>query len=124
LVIDINGLLCDAKHVKFAKGWNPLESTYWCENKLVSLGLDMFDFLHLCSQIFDIMIWSQTTLPNLVPIIQYLLKVEGLKPIFVWDEVSPRLRNLGPQNALLINDCPFKCIGNMSYSSNILPLPF
>jgi hypothetical protein len=96
--------------------------------------------------VFDIGIWSSTNLLNLVPMIEYhLTKVEGLKLMFlwgnekcehthihhplnvekefvlknmkrVWDEVSPTFRSLGPHNMLLIDDCPFKCMGNMPFS--------
>jgi hypothetical protein len=79
-------------------------------------------------------------------------KVEGLKPMFlwgdekcerthichplnvnrelvlknmkrVWEEINPTFRSLGPHNTLLIDDCPFKCIGNMPFSYN-LPMSF
>jgi hypothetical protein len=91
-------------------------------------------FLCICGTKFDIEIWSSTTLPNLVPMVQHLFAgVKGLNPMFVWgiekcecthikhpfnryrdlvlenmqrmwDEVSPRFRNLGPHNMLLIDD--------------------
>jgi len=96
--------------------------------------------------VFDIRIWSSTNLPDLVPMIEYhLTKLEGLKLMFLWgnkkcehthichplnakkefvlknmkkmrDEVSPTFRSIGPHNTLLINDCPFKCTGNMPFS--------
>jgi hypothetical protein len=73
------------------------------------------------------------------------LKVEGLKPMFlwgdekcehahirhplnvnrelvlkimkkVWEDISLTFRSLGPHNTLLIDDCPFKCISNMPLS--------
>jgi hypothetical protein len=98
------------------------------------------------------MIWSSTTLPNLVPMVQHLfVGVKDLNPMFVWgnekcecthirhplnrdqdlvlrnmqkvwDEVSLGFRSLSPHNTLLIDDYPFKCIGNMP-SSYILCLP-
>jgi hypothetical protein len=103
--------------------------------------------------VFDIGIWSSTTFANLVPMVEYLLaKVEGLKLLFLWgnekcehthichplnverelvlknmkrmwDEVSLTFRSLGPHNTLLIDDCLFKCIGNLPFSY-ILPFPF
>ncbi len=41
----------------------------------------------------------------------------------VWDEISHGFRPLGPQNTLLINDCPYKCIGNVPFSY-ILPFTY
>jgi hypothetical protein len=41
----------------------------------------------------------------------------------VWDEISPGFRPLDPQNTLLIDDCSFKCIGNVPFSY-ILPLMY
>jgi hypothetical protein len=90
-------------------------------------------------------IWSSTNVLNLVPMIEYhLTKIEGLKLMFLWgnekcehshirhplnakqfvlknmkimwDEVNFTFRSLGPHNTLLIDDCPFKCIGNISFS--------
>jgi hypothetical protein len=102
---------------------------------------------------FDIGIWSSTTFSNLVPMVEYhLTKVESLKLMFLWgnekcehthirhplnakrelvlknmkrvcDEVSPTFRSLGPHNTLLIDDCSFKCRGNMPFSY-ILPFLF
>jgi hypothetical protein len=103
--------------------------------------------------VFDIGIWSSTTLSNLVPMVEYhLTKVEGLKLMFlrgnekcehthihhplnakkelvlknmkrVWDEVNPTFTSLNPHNMLLIENCPFKCIGNITLSY-ILPFLF
>jgi hypothetical protein len=145
-------LLCDAKHLKSRKIWGPLVPAKQCENKLISPTFGCWWVLCMCSTKFDIGIWS-STLPNLVPMVQHLfVRVEGLNTLFVWgnekcecthikhplnrnydlvmknmqkmwDEVSPRYRSLGPHNTLLINDYPFKCIGNMP-SCYILALPF
>jgi len=41
----------------------------------------------------------------------------------IWEEISLTFRSLGPHNTLLIDDCPFKCIGNMPFSY-ILPMFF
>lgn len=41
----------------------------------------------------------------------------------VWDEISLGFRPLGPQNTLLIDDCPYNCIGNVPFSY-ILPLMY
>jgi len=41
----------------------------------------------------------------------------------MWDEISLGFRPLDPQNTLLINDCPYKCIGNVPFSY-ILPLTY
>jgi len=41
----------------------------------------------------------------------------------VWEEINLGFRELGPHNTLLIDDCPYKCIGNVPYSY-ILPHPF
>jgi hypothetical protein len=103
--------------------------------------------------VFDIVTWSSTTPPNLVPMVEYhLTKVKGLKLMFlwgdekcehthichslnvekelvlknvkrVWDEVSLTFKSFGPHNTLLIDDCLFKCIGNMPFLY-ILPFPF
>jgi hypothetical protein len=34
----------------------------------------------------------------------------------VWREIGPRFKELGSTNILLINDCPYKCLGNVPYS--------
>jgi len=103
--------------------------------------------------VFDIGIWSSTTFPNQIPMVEYhLTKVEPLKLMFlwgnekcehnqichslnagrefvlknmkkVWDEVNPTFRSLGPHIMLLIDHCSFKCIGNMPFS-NTLPFLF
>jgi hypothetical protein len=41
----------------------------------------------------------------------------------MFQEISPRFRELTYCNILLIDDCPYKCMGNMPYS-NILLHPF
>jgi len=41
----------------------------------------------------------------------------------VFQEISPRFRELTYHNTLLIDDCPYKCMGIMPYSY-ILPHPF
>jgi hypothetical protein len=41
----------------------------------------------------------------------------------VWEEISPTFRQLDQSNTLLIDDCPYKCIGNVQFSY-ILPHPF
>jgi hypothetical protein len=41
----------------------------------------------------------------------------------VFFDISPEFRELIPSNTLLIDDCPYKCVGNMPYSY-ILPHPF
>jgi hypothetical protein len=84
--------------------------------------------------------------------VELLLKWLNIKPVFVWgnekceqthichplnpnkklvlknmsrmfNEKSPRFRPLSINNTLLIDDCPFKCIGNVT-SSYIIPQPF
>jgi hypothetical protein len=76
----------------------------------------------------------------------------GLKPLFIWgndkcdvtrskhplnpnkefvlktlskvfSDISPRFQELTPSNTLLIDDFPYKCVGNVPYSY-ILPHPF
>jgi len=41
----------------------------------------------------------------------------------MWKEINPRFRNLGLNNTLLIDDCLYKCMGNVPYSY-IMPHPF
>jgi hypothetical protein len=85
LVLDVNGLLCEAIHVKFGKLWHPLVLPQKCGNKFVSLCHDSQQFLELCNNKFDIGIWSSTTLPNLKPMVDLLLRgLLVLKHVFVW----------------------------------------
>jgi hypothetical protein len=153
LVLDVNGLLCDAKHVKYSTRWRPLIHLERCGNKIISPRPHVFEFLQHCSQKFDIGIWSSTIRLNLVPMVEYLFwKVEGLKLMFlwgdekcehthichplnvnrelvlknmkrVWEEINLTFNSLGPHNKLLIDDCMFKCIGNMPFLYN-LPMSF
>jgi hypothetical protein len=53
--------------------------------------------------------------------LEWDLMLKKLK--IMWEEISPRFKELGPNNNLLINDCPYKCIGNPPFSY-ILPRPF
>jgi hypothetical protein len=69
LVLDVNEVLCDAKHLKCVKRWGPLVLAQQCGNKLVSPHPGVDEFLCMCSTKFDIEIWSSTTLPNLVPLV-------------------------------------------------------
>ncbi len=48
LILDVNGLLCDAVHIKATKGWKPLVNLVKCGNKLVSPWPNLFQFLQLC----------------------------------------------------------------------------
>jgi hypothetical protein len=41
----------------------------------------------------------------------------------MWEKMSSRFRELGPNNILLIDDCPYKCIGNPPFSY-IMPQPY
>jgi hypothetical protein len=41
----------------------------------------------------------------------------------VWEKNSPTFRQLNQFKTLLIDDCPYKCIGNVLFSY-ILPPPF
>jgi hypothetical protein len=41
----------------------------------------------------------------------------------VWKEISLGFKHLCPNNTLLIDDCPYKCMGNVPYSY-IMPHPF
>jgi len=41
----------------------------------------------------------------------------------VFQEISPRLKELTYRNILLIDDCPYKCMGDVPYSY-IMPYPF
>jgi hypothetical protein len=54
LVLDVNGLLCEAIHVKSRKLWHPLVPPQRCGNKLISLCLNAQQFLELCSNKFGI----------------------------------------------------------------------
>ncbi len=57
LVLDVNGLLCDAKHVKYLARWRPLIFIQRCDNKWVSPCPHVFEFLQHCSQVFNIGIY-------------------------------------------------------------------
>jgi hypothetical protein len=84
LVLDVNGLLCEAIQLKSRKLWHPLDPPHRCGNKLVSLCLNSQQFLELCSSKFDIAIWSLTILPNFKPMVDLLLRgLLRFKPIFV-----------------------------------------
>jgi hypothetical protein len=74
LVLDVNGLLCEAIHVKFGKLWHPLVPPQRCGNKLVSLCSNSQQFLEMCNNKFDIGIWSSTILHNLKPMFDLLLR--------------------------------------------------
>ncbi len=106
-----------------------------------------------CFSKFDIGIWSSTTQPNLVPMVHFLLQHNsGLKLLFIWgndkydvtqskhplnpknelvlkdmnkvlSNISNGFQELTPNNTLLIDDCPYKCVSNVPYSY-ILPHPF
>ncbi len=41
----------------------------------------------------------------------------------VFSDISSGFRELTPNNTLLINECPYKCVSNVPYSY-ILPHPF
>jgi hypothetical protein len=41
----------------------------------------------------------------------------------VWEKINPTFRQLDQFNTLLVDDCPYKCIGNVPFSY-ILPHPF
>jgi hypothetical protein len=41
----------------------------------------------------------------------------------MWEEINLRFRELSPNNILLIDDCPYKCIENPPFFY-ILPHPF
>jgi len=90
---------------------------------------------------------------NLLPMVDFLLQGKlGVKPLFIWgvekcletsichplrpewdlvlknmkimwEETSPRFRQLSPSNTLLIDDCTYKCIGNPPFSY-ILAQPY
>jgi hypothetical protein len=45
LILDVNGLLCDAVQIKVAKGWKLLINLVKCGNKLVSPQPNLFQFL-------------------------------------------------------------------------------
>jgi hypothetical protein len=84
--------------------------------------------------------------------VELLLKGLDIKPVFVWgnekceqtcihhplnpnrelvlknmsmvfNEISPRFKPISMNGILLIDDCPFKCVGNTP-SSYIIPQPF
>jgi hypothetical protein len=144
LVSDINGLLCDAQHVLIPKSWKLLFVPVWCGYKMVSPGLGYYEFLTLCSSRFNIGIWSSTTKPNLILMVDLLLGERSeIKLVFVcgnekcdrilvchpnnnsralmlknmnkgvwWDK--PLLQKVY-HNILLIDDCPYKCMGNVPF---------
>jgi hypothetical protein len=52
---------------------------------MVSLGPGYYEFLSLCFSGFNIGIWSSTTKPNLILMVDLLLGERSkIKPIFVW----------------------------------------
>jgi hypothetical protein len=53
-VLDVNGLLCQAMHVKSRKEWKPLLEEVRCGNKFVSPQTGYCEFLEMCGFIFDI----------------------------------------------------------------------
>ncbi len=112
-----------------------------------------YEFLTKCVSIFEIGIWSSTTQPNLIPIVDLLLG-EGskIKPMFIWgvekceqipishplnprrqlmlkktskvfQEINSGFCQLFHKNTLLIDDCLFKCMANVPFF-NVLPEPF
>jgi hypothetical protein len=83
LVLNVNGLLCQAMHVKYRKEWKPLVGVVRCGNKFVSPRASYCEFLEMCDSRFDNGIWFSTTQPNLTPMVQILLdEVLGVKPMF------------------------------------------
>ncbi len=87
LVLDVNRLLCVAKHLKttYISSWKPLVYLQRCGNKLVNTCPNCLEFLKLCSSWFDIRIWSSTTKPHLIPKVQFLIGHEStIKHVFVW----------------------------------------
>ncbi len=85
LVLDVNGLLCEARYLKSTKIWKPLIPTIWCGNKFVSPRTHSQQFLELCGNHFDIGIWSSTTLANLRPMVDFLLGGQfRAKPLILW----------------------------------------
>jgi len=50
LVLDVNGLLYDVKHVKYSTRWRLLIHVERCGNKLISPHPHVFEFLQHCSQ--------------------------------------------------------------------------
>ncbi len=53
-VLDVNGLLCEAHHLKSTNIWKPLILATQCGNKFVSPWLHSQEFLELCNSHFDI----------------------------------------------------------------------
>lgn len=83
LVLNVNGLLCQAMHVKSGKEWKPLVGAVRCGNKIVNPRAGYCEFLEMCGSRFDNGIWSSTTQPNFTPMVQILLdKLLGVKPMF------------------------------------------
>jgi hypothetical protein len=54
LMLDVNGLLCQAMHVTFREEWKPLLEAMRCGNKFVSPQLGYCEFLEMCGFRFDI----------------------------------------------------------------------
>lgn len=85
LVLNVNGLLCEAIHLRSSKRWKPLILPIRCGNKRVSVQPNCHEFLELCNSMFDNAIWSSLTQHNLQPMVQFLLGLQsGLNPLFVW----------------------------------------
>jgi hypothetical protein len=61
LVLDVNGLLCEATHLRSGKRWKPLISTIKCGNKCVNVQPNCHELLELCNSMFDNAIWSSLT---------------------------------------------------------------
>jgi hypothetical protein len=57
------------------------------------------------------------------PSIKSIVHVSSKKHGYGLEGINPRFRELGPLNTLLIDDCPYMCLGNVPYSY-ILPHPF
>jgi hypothetical protein len=73
-VLNVNGLLCEACHLRSTNIWKPFIPATQCGNKFVNPWPHFREFLELCNNHFDIGIWSSTTLANLKPMVDFLLR--------------------------------------------------